>query len=95
MLKLLKPQKEGNWVDHALRVSIRFMIIGFTLAFGFTSIMASNMGPAYLPNVCNGCLDIGIRLTLLAIGAVLWIATVGWLIWIVFRYFYYLLKRTK
>ncbi|WP_300312998.1 hypothetical protein [uncultured Psychrobacter sp.] len=41
---------------------IRIILIStLAFAFGFWLIMASNMGPAYWPQVMNGSLDIWIR----------------------------------
>lgn len=49
------------------------------LSFGFWLILASNMGPAYLPNIMDGALDMAIRLTMLGIATVIWLVTPLWL----------------
>lgn len=77
------------------KLIIRIATAGLLLAFGFWLILASSIGPAYLPEVRNGALDIWIRLSMLGTGAVIWIATVIWFVWILFRYVHQLIKRTK
>lgn len=95
MLKFLERQKQDTWIDTTLRISVRFIILGFILAFGFVSIMASNMGPAYLPDVCNGCLDLWIRMTLLGLGLLIWVITPVWSIWLILRYIYRCIRRNQ
>lgn len=74
---------------------IRLVIVGLALVFGFWLIVVSNMGPAYLADVCNGCLDIWIRMTMLAMGLLIWIVSTVWSIWSISRYIYQLIKRIK
>ena len=79
--------------QHALLISIgkvfvRILVAVLALASGFWLVMASNMGPAYLTNVCNGCLDFWIRMKLLGLGFIVWIITVAWLFWPILRYIY-------
>jgi len=57
--------------------------------------MASNMGPAYLPQVMNGSLDIWIRMLLLVSGLLIWLTIVIWLIRIIYRYLAKLIKTVK
>lgn len=57
---------------------------GLLLGFGFWLLLASNMGSAYLPNVLNGSLDMGIRFALLGIAAMIWFVTPLW--WLRFCY---------
>lgn len=63
------------------------------LVFGFWLIMASNMGPAYLPHIMDGAWDFWIRMTLLGVGLGICISISVCLLWLVLRYFYDLIKR--
>lgn len=63
------------------KIIIRIIIAWLALAFGFWLILASNMGPAYLPEVMNGALDIWIRFTMIGVAALIWIATPVWFFW--------------
>ncbi|MGM8870876.1 hypothetical protein ACS8E3_04215 [Psychrobacter sp. 2Y5] len=75
---------------------VRTLLISIlALAFGFWLVMASNMGPAYLPQVMNGSLDIWIRMLLLVSGLVIWLTIVIWLIRIIYRYLAKLIKTVK
>ena len=71
----------------------RIIYTGIIVAFGFWLLIMSNMGPAYLLNVCNGCLDIWIRMTLLGAGISLWVLVVMWFVWHLLRSIYDLIKR--
>ncbi len=93
MLSFLERQKQNTWVDTALIISIRFMILGFILALGFVLIMASNMGPAYLPHIMGGALDFWIRMTLLGFGLLIWVITPVWTMWMILRYIYRCISR--
>ena len=88
-------QQQGLLIKMVGKIIIRIMIIGLALAFGFWLIIASNMGPAYLSNVCGGCLDMGIRLTLLGIGILIWVVIAVWLAWLIGRYIYRFIRRIK
>lgn len=84
--------------QHALlifigKVFVRILVAVLALAFGFWLVMASNMGLAYLTNVCNGCLDFWIRMTLLGLGFIVWIITAAWLFWPILRYIYRCIRR--
>lgn len=57
---------------------------GLLLGFGAWLLLASNMGSAYLPDVLNGSLDMGIRFGLLGIAAMIWFVTPLW--WLRFCY---------
>lgn len=57
---------------------------GLLLGFGVWLLLASNMGPAYLPDVLNGSLDMGIRFALLGIAVMIWLVTPLW--WLRFCY---------
>ncbi len=84
--------------QHALlifiaKIVIRILVVGLILAFGFWLVIASNMGSAYLPDVCNGCLDFWIRMTLLGFDFIIWITAVPWLVWPILRYIYRCIRR--
>lgn len=70
------------------KIVIQMIGIGLMLAFGFWLLLASNMGPAYLPHVMDGALDFWIRMTFLRLGLGIWIMIAVWLIWLVLRYLY-------
>lgn len=93
MLNFLERQKQETWVNTALSISIRFIIFGFILALGFVLIMASNMGPAYLPHIMDGALDFWTRMTLLGLGLLIWIITPVWTMWMILRYIYRCISR--
>lgn len=65
----------------AAKIIIRFISAGLAIAFGFWLFLASTLRQSYLPNMCNGCLDFWIRLTMVGIGAVIWTATAFWFGW--------------
>ena len=50
------------------KIILRIIGAGLAMSFGFWLIMASNMGPAYLPHLMNGALDFWIRMILLGLG---------------------------
>ena len=77
------------------KIAMRILVTGLVLIFGFWLIMASNMGPAYLPEVCDSCLDMWIRMTLLAVGLLIWLTTIIWLVWTVLSTTYQLFKHSK
>ena len=93
MLNFLERQKQETWVDTALSISIRFIVFGFILALGFVLIMASNVGPAYLPHIMDGALDFWTRMTLLGLGLLIWIITPVWTMWMILRYLYHCVIR--
>ena len=72
---------------------LRIIGAGLALLFGFWLIMASNMGPAYLPHLMNGALDFWIRMTLLGLGLGIWLITALWIIYIMLRYGHHFIKR--
>ena len=77
------------------RIIARIVGAGLGLLFGFWLIMASNMGPAYLPHIMNGALDFWIRITFLGIGLGIWISIVIWLLWLILCYFYDLVRPNQ
>lgn len=85
--------KQHNLLIFIGKVFVRILVAVLALASGFWLIMASNMGPAYLTNVCNGCLDFWIRMTLLGLGVIVWIITAAWLVWPILRYIYRCIRR--
>lgn len=74
-------------------IMLRMIQAGVGFLFGFWLLMASNMGPAYLPHIMNGELDFWIRMLLLGLGLGIWLSTALWSIWRIGRYFWRLKKR--
>lgn len=70
------------------KILLNLIITGLVLAFGFWLLLASNIGPAYLPNIMEGALDMWIRFTMIGISALIWIVTPIWFTWSVGRYSY-------
>ena len=94
--RLFMKQEKRLLYKLAVKVIIRFISAGLAIVFGFWLFLASTMGPSYLPNMCNGCLDFWIRMTMVGVGAVIWIATAIWLMWLAwltFRYIWRVIKR--
>ena len=50
------------------KIILRIVGAGLALLFGFWLLLASNIGPAYLPNIMDGALDFWIRMTFLGLG---------------------------
>ena len=75
------------------RVILKITGAGLALVFGFWLLLASNMGPAYLPHIMDGALDFWIRMTLLGLGLGIWLITALWIICLVLRYGHHLIKR--
>ena len=69
-------------------IILRIVCAGIAVTVGLWLVMASNMGPAYLPHIMDGALDFWIRITLLVAGLAIWIVTAVWLIWLILRYLY-------
>ena len=72
-----------NWLGLLInfgKIILRIIGAGLALLFGFWLIMASNMGPAYLPHLMNGALDFWIRMILLGLGLSIWLITALWII---------------
>lgn len=96
---LFKPHKR----DSRLAVASKFimnivrttLISILALAFGFWLIMASNMGPVYLPQIMDGGLDIWIRGLLLAFGLAICLATAIWVVLSIYHGFKHLFDSTK
>ena len=65
---------------------------GLAVTVGLWLVMASNMGPAYLPHIMDGALDFWIRITLLGVGLSIWISIAVWLLWLILCYFYDLFR---
>ena len=87
------PNTPNHHKWHALlkgigNIILRIIGAGLALVFGLWLVMASNMGPAYLPQIMNGALDFWIRMILLGSGLGIWISTAVWLIWLILRYLY-------
>ena len=85
-----------NWrglLETVGKIILRIIGAGLALLFGFWLIMASNMGPAYLPHLLNGALDFWIRMTLLGLGLSTWLITALWIIWLILRYCQYFIKK--
>lgn len=75
------------------KIILRIIGAGLALIIGLWLIMASNMGPAYLPHIMNGDLDFWIRMTLLGVGLGVWISIAVWLLWLILCYFHDLIRR--
>ena len=75
------------------KIILRIVGAGLAVTVGLWLVMASNMGPAYLPHIMDGALDFWIRMILLSLGIGIWISTAAWLIWLILRYFYVLIRR--
>ncbi|WP_133104704.1 hypothetical protein [Psychrobacter sp. 201] len=75
------------------KIILRIIGAGLALIVGLWLIMASNMGPAYLPHIMNGDLDFWIRMTLLAVGLGIWISIAVWLLWLILCCFYDFIRR--
>lgn len=75
------------------KIILRIIGAGLALLFGFWLIMASNMGPAYLPHLMNGALDFWIRMILLGLGLSIWLITSLWIIWLMLRYCQHFIKK--
>ena len=75
------------------KIILRIIGAGLALLFGFWLIMASNMGPAYLPHLMNGALDFWIRMILLGLGLSIWLITALWIIWLMQRYCQHFIKK--
>ncbi|MGE6794931.1 MULTISPECIES: hypothetical protein [Psychrobacter] len=85
-----------NWrglLETVGKIILRIIGAGLALLFGFWLIVASNMGPAYLPHLMNGALDFWIRMTLLGLGLSTWLITALWIIWLILRYCQYFIKK--
>lgn len=77
------------------KILLNLTITGLLLGFGFWLLLASNMGPAYLPNIRDGALDMGIRFTMIGISALIWIVTPIWFLWSSVRYSYHSYQSYK
>ena len=77
------------------KIVLRIFGAGLALIVGLWLVMASNMGPAYLPHIMNGALDFWIRITFLGIGLGIWISIVIWLLWLILCYFYDLVRPNQ
>lgn len=85
-----------NWrglLETVGKIILRIIGTGLALLFGFWLIMASNMGPAYLPHLMNGALDFWIRMILLGLGLSIWLITALWIIWLMLRYCQHFIKK--
>ena len=75
------------------KIILRIVGAGLAMLFGFWLLLASNMGPAYLPHIIDGVLDFWIRMMFLGLGVSIWLITALWIIWLVLRYGHHLIKR--
>ena len=75
------------------KIILRIFGAGMSLVFGFWLLLASNMGPDYLPHIMDGALDFWIRMTLLGLGLGIWLITALWIIYIMLRYGHHFIKR--
>ena len=81
----LTDYKKQPLLKRIINVVAKAVIAGLLLVFGFWLLIMSNMGPTYLPNMCNSCLDTWIRMTLLVVGLSLWVLTAVWCVWRIVR----------
>ncbi|WP_201527715.1 hypothetical protein [Psychrobacter frigidicola] len=70
------------------KILLNVTITGLLLGFGFWLLLASNMGPAYLPNIMDGALDMWIRFSMIGIAAIIWIVSPIWFLWSSARFGY-------
>lgn len=75
------------------KIILRIFGAGVALVFGFWLLLASNMGPDYLPHIMDGALDFWIRMTLLGLGLGIWLITALWIIYIMLHYGHHFIKR--
>ena len=75
------------------KIILKVICAGLALLSGFWLLIASNMGPAYLPYIMDGALDFWIRTTLLGLGLGIWLITALWIIYIMLRYGHHFIKR--
>lgn len=75
-------------LDMLNKVVRNLLITGLLLFFGYWLFFMSNMGPSYLPDIRDGSLDIGIRITLLCFAALIWLLAPIWFFWSTIRYGY-------
>lgn len=91
--KFASVNRQHHLVTVIGKVMIRILVAVLALAFGFWLILASNMGAAYLTNVCDGCFDFWMRMMLLGLGVTLWIIAASWLVWPILGYIYRYIRR--
>ena len=77
------------------KIVLRIVSAGLAVIVGLWLVMASNMGPAYLPHIMDGTLDFWIRIMLLVAGLGIWISITVWLLWLILRYFYDLVRPNQ
>lgn len=77
------------------KIVLRIFGAGLAFIVGLWLVMASNMGPAYLPHIMDGALDFWIRITLLGVGLGIWISIAVWLLWLILCYFYDLFRSNQ
>ena len=80
-------------LDAIGKLLLNLTITGILLGFGFWLALASTMGPAYMPEVRDGALDMWIRFTMLGISAIIWLVTPIWFLWSSIHYSYQTYKR--
>ena len=89
----LNHHNRRSLLKNISRVVLKITGAGLALVFGFWLLLASNMGPVYLPQFMDGALDFWIRMTLLGLGLSTWLITAVWIIWLVLRYCCYFIKK--
>ena len=89
----LNHHNRRSLLKNISRVVLKITGAGLALVFGFWLLLASNMGPVYLPQFMDGALDFWIRMTLLGLGLSTWLITAVWIIWLVLRYCRYFIKK--
>src|SRR5699024_11541999 len=64
----LNHHNRRSLLKNISRVVLKITGAGLALVFGFWLLLASNMGPVYLPQFMDGALDFWIRMLLLGVG---------------------------
>lgn len=93
MLRFLEHQEGDGWIDTVLRLTIRLIISGFAVIFGYLLAFGATMGPPIAPHIWDGGLDWGIRLSVIAIGFVIVFGALSWLIFPLLSYLIGKIKR--
>lgn len=82
-------------LDILNRVVRNLLITGLLLFFGYWLFFMSDMGPSYLPDIRDGSLDMGIRITLLGFAALIWLLAPTWFFWSTIGYGYHKCQVNK
>ena len=89
----LNHHNRRSLLKNISRVILKITGAGLALVFGFWLLLASNMGPVYLPQFMDGALDFWIRMILLGLGLSIWLIAALWIIWLMLRYCQHFIKK--